>query len=45
MKDRVALLYIAGFSAAPVVALGVMLHRATNIEATARADGGSTATT
>ena len=37
MKDRVTL-DIAGFSAATVVALGVMLHQAMNVEATARAD-------
>ena len=43
MKDRVTL-YIAGFSAATVAALGVMLHQAMNVEATTRADG-SAATT
>ena len=37
MKDRVTL-YIAGFSAATIAALGVMMHQAMNVEATTRAD-------
>ena len=43
MKDRV-ILYLAGFSAARIAGLGVMLHQAMNVEATIRA-GGSAATT
>ena len=37
MKDRV-ILYLAGFSAATIAGLGVMLHQAMNVEATTRND-------
>ena len=37
MKDRVTL-YIAGFFAATVAGLGVMLHQAMQVEAAIRAD-------
>ncbi|WP_186497794.1 hypothetical protein [Synechococcus sp. TAK9802] len=43
MKDRV-ILYLAGFSAATIAGLGVMLHQAMNVEATTRNDV-NTATT
>ena len=43
MKDRV-ILYLAGFSAARIAGLGVMLHQAMNVEATTRNDV-NTATT
>ena len=39
MKDRV-ILYLAGFSAARIAGLGVMLHQAMNVEATTRNDVG-----
>ena len=37
MKDRV-ILYLAGFSAATIAGLGVMLHQAMNVEATTSND-------
>ena len=37
MKDRV-ILYLAGFSAATIAGLGVMLHQAINVESTTRND-------
>lgn len=37
MKDRV-ILHLAGFSAARIAGLGVMLHQAMNVEATTRND-------
>ena len=43
MNDRV-ILYLAGFSAATIADLGVMLHQAMNVEATTRNDV-NTATT
>ena len=43
MKDRV-ILYLAGFSAATIAGLGVVLHQAMNVEATTRNDV-NTATT
>ena len=43
MKDRV-ILYMAGFSAATIAGLGVMLHQAMNVEAITRNDV-NTATT
>ena len=43
MKDRVTL-YIAGFCAATVAGLGVMLHQAMHVEATTWAEGSAVAT-
>lgn len=43
MKDRVTL-YIAGFFAATVAGLGVMLHQAMQVEAATRADVSAVAT-
>lgn len=43
MKDRVTL-YIAGFFAATVAGLGVMLHQAMQVEAATRADVNAVAT-
>ena len=37
MKDRV-ILYMAGFSAATIAGLGVILHQAMNVEANTRND-------